>query len=119
MRPNAITRAFERGMKAGDNDRPRASNPYQPSVQPDQFAAWYLGYDEAQPRYVIAGPKSPPLSPETRKALRELARAALIKEARERGDLTMVEILEGRKLPEIERWAVCSTAYNRRNRVTR
>lgn len=56
-------------------------------------------------------PRPAPLPPAVLAEIRREARRQLVAESRARGDLTMVEILLGRSLPEIERWAI---AENRR-----
>lgn len=44
--------AFDQGLRAGERDRERRSNPFMPHTQREKFEAWNCGYDEAAPRYV-------------------------------------------------------------------
>lgn len=55
--------------------------------------------------------KATPLPPEVRAEIRAEARRQLVAEARARGDLSTVEILLRRTLPEIERWAIAENRH--------
>jgi hypothetical protein len=49
-----ILTAFAQGAAAARADMARSANHYAPSSQEDQWGAWNAGYDEEEPRYVIA-----------------------------------------------------------------
>lgn len=55
-------------------------------------------------------PKPPGLSREEKTELRAEVKRRLLTEFRQRGDIKGVEILLGKRLPEIERWAIASNA---------
>jgi hypothetical protein len=54
MMRDTILAAFERGRHHALQDLPRSGNPFMPEAEAEQWEAWNAGYDEEEPRYVVA-----------------------------------------------------------------
>lgn len=55
--------AFNNGVRANRDGKPRSANPHQPSVNEEAFLGWYLGWDEEEgPAYIKADSASPTAS---------------------------------------------------------